>query len=55
VTTAQEKVASVLWLANLNSVAAVQRRNRIEYEREPPTHKASGFGTTHCGLHESVT
>lgn len=55
VATPREKVASVLWLAKLDSVAAVQRDIRIEYERGPPTHKPSDFGTTHCGLHESVT
>ena len=54
-TTPREKVASVLWLAKLDSVAAVQRHIRIEYERGPPTHKAYDFGTKHGGLHESVT
>jgi hypothetical protein len=55
VATPREKVASFLWLAKLDSVAAVQRHIRIEYERGPPTHKASDFGTKHCRLHESVT
>ena len=53
--TPREKVASVLWLAKLDSVAAVQRHIRIEYERGTPTHTTSKFGTTHCRLHESVT
>jgi len=51
----REKVASVLWLPNLDAVTAVQRHIRIEYERGPPTHKASDFETTRCVLHESVT
>jgi len=55
VATSREKVASVLWLAKLDSVAAVQRHIRTEYEHGPPTHKPSDFGTKHCGLHESVT
>ena len=32
----KEKINSVLWLAELKSTVAVQRKFRIEYSKEPP-------------------
>ena len=32
----EEKVNCVLWLAELKSTVAVQRKFRIEYNKEPP-------------------
>jgi hypothetical protein len=39
--TPQEQVQCVLWLAELQYLMAVQRRFRMQYGRQPPTRKSS--------------
>jgi hypothetical protein len=41
--TPQEQVQCVLWLAEFQSVMAVQRRFRMQYGRQPPTRKNIRF------------
>jgi hypothetical protein len=38
-----EEVQCVLWLAELQSLTAVQRRFRMQYGRQPPTRKSIRF------------
>jgi hypothetical protein len=48
--TLQEQVQCVLWLAELQLLKAVQRRFRTQYERQPPTLKNIPFLEKHGPL-----